>query len=90
MELNEAEKRNIDSNRLIFAKRIPFYSHLARQSLGDLGLDTFNFNGHKTTLDALYAGLPILTKSGKNFVMLIHVQYLVIEFFLKTQAELSL
>ena len=64
----EAEKRNIDPNRLIFAKRIPFYSHLARHTLGDLALDTFNYNGHKTTLDALCAGLPILTKSGENFV----------------------
>ena len=37
-------------------------------SLGDLGLDTFNFNGHKTTFDALCAGLPVLTKLGDNFV----------------------
>ena len=63
----EAEKRNVDPNRLIFAHRVPFDLHLARHSLGDLGLDTFNFNGHKTTCDALCAGLPILTKSGENF-----------------------
>ena len=63
----EAEKRNIDPKRLIFANRVPFSLHLARHSLGDLGLDTFNFNGHKTTCDGLYAGLPILTKSGESF-----------------------
>ena len=64
----EAEKRNVDPKRLIFANNVPFDLHLARQSLGDLGLDTFNFNGHKTTCDALCAGLPVLTKSGENFV----------------------
>ena len=64
----EAEKRNVDPKRLIFANKIPFDLHLARHSLGDIGLDTFNFNGHKTTFDALCAGLPTLTKSGENFV----------------------
>ena len=63
----EAEKRNVDPKRLIFANKVPFDLHLARLSLGDLGLDTFNFNGHKTTCDALQAGLPVLTKLGKNF-----------------------
>ena len=38
----------------------------ARQSLGDLALDTFN--GHKTTFDALCAGLPVLTKAREDFV----------------------
>ena len=64
----EAEKRNVDPKRLIFANKVPFNLHLARHSLGDLGLDTFNFNGHKTTFDALCAGLPTLTKLGENFV----------------------
>ncbi|WP_269606559.1 tetratricopeptide repeat protein [Prochlorococcus marinus] len=64
----EAEKRNVDPKRLIFANPVKFNLHLARHSLGDLGLDTFNFNGHKTTFDALSAGLPVLTKIGENFV----------------------
>nr|WP_269625518.1 tetratricopeptide repeat protein [Prochlorococcus marinus] len=63
----EAEKRSVDPKRLIFATKVPFDLHLARLSLGDLGLDTFNFNGHKTTSDALCAGLPTLTKSGEHF-----------------------
>ena len=41
--------------------------HLARYSLGDLGLDTFCYNGHTTTSDALCMGLPILTKIGTSF-----------------------
>jgi len=66
--LMEAEKRNIDPKRLVFAKKLPLLKkHLARYSLGDLGLDTFNFNGHTTTSDALWSGLPVLTKKGDSF-----------------------
>ena len=63
----EAEKRNVNSNRIIFANKLPLDKHLARHSLGDLGLDTFNCNGHTTTSDALWGGLPVLTKIGKSF-----------------------
>ena len=63
----EAEKRNISSERLIFAERIDLKKHLARHNLSDLALDTFNYNGHTTTSDALWAGLPVLTKIGESF-----------------------
>ena len=63
----EAEKRNVDPKRIVFAKKIPLKKHLARHSLGDLALDTFNYNGHTTTSDALWAGLPVLTKIGESF-----------------------
>ena len=63
----EAEKRNIDPKRIIFAHKLPLKKHLARHSLGNLGLDTFNYNGHTTTSDALWAGLPVLTKIGESF-----------------------
>ena len=68
MNINkEAERRDIDSNRLVFASKLPLEKHLARYSLGDLALDTFNCNGHTTTSDALWAGLPVLTKIGESF-----------------------
>ena len=65
--IHEAVKRNIDPSRLIFAKELPLEEHLARHALGDLALDTFNYNGHTTTSDALWAGLPVLTKIGESF-----------------------
>ena len=65
--INEAEKRNVDPDRLIFANSLPLKEHLARYKLGDLALDTFNYNGHTTTSDALWAGLPVLTKIGESF-----------------------
>ena len=63
----EARKRKVDPDRLIFAERLPLKNHLARYSLGDLALDTFNCNGGTTTSDALWAGLPVLTKIGQSF-----------------------
>jgi predicted O-linked N-acetylglucosamine transferase (SPINDLY family) len=64
---NEAKKRNIDPSRIVFAKRAPMDEHLARQKLADLFIDTFAFNAHTTTTEALWAGLPVITKTGKGF-----------------------
>ncbi len=63
----EAQKRNIDPERVIFAERVPMADHLARHQLADLFLDTFNYNGHSTASDALWAGLPVVTKPGLGF-----------------------
>ncbi len=63
----EAQKRGIDPDRLVFAERMPLPEHLARHRLADLFLDTFNCNAHTTASDALWAGLPVLTKMGEGF-----------------------
>ena len=63
----EAKKRNVDPKRVIFSKNLPQEKHLARLTLADLALDTFNYNGHTTTSDALRVGLPVLTKIGESF-----------------------
>jgi protein O-GlcNAc transferase len=65
--MREAEARGISSERLIFAERVPQAEHLARQKLADLFLDTFSYNAHTTTSDALWAGLPVVTKLGEGF-----------------------
>jgi len=63
----EAKKRGVEPTRLIFAKKVSVEEHLSRQKLADLFLDTFNFNAHTTASDALWVGLPVLTKTGKAF-----------------------
>ena len=63
----QAEARGIRSERIIFAEKLPQAEHLARQRLADLFLDTFNYNAHTTASDALWVGLPIVTKLGKGF-----------------------
>ena len=63
----EAKSRGIDPSRLIFADRVPMDEHLARHRLADLFLDTFAFNAHTTATEALWAGLPVVTKLGQGF-----------------------
>ena len=41
--------------------------HLARLKLADLFLDTYPYTGHTTTSDALWTGLPVVTKIGNSF-----------------------
>ena len=58
----------IDPNRIIYATRVPNpEDHLARYKLADLFLDTYPYNGHTTTSDALGAGLPVITICGDSF-----------------------
>jgi protein O-GlcNAc transferase len=63
----EAEKSGVNSNRLVFAKRMPLPEHLARHQQADLFIDTFPCNAHTTASDALWAGLPVLTLIGNAF-----------------------
>ena len=64
----EAEKRGVNSNRLIFASKMPIIEeHLKRIQLADLFLDTFPYNAHTTASDALRVGLPIVTLAGRSF-----------------------
>jgi predicted O-linked N-acetylglucosamine transferase (SPINDLY family) len=62
-----AEAAGVGATRLVFATRVPDKRvHLARHALADLFLDTFHFNASTTALDALWAGLPTLTRCGNN------------------------
>ena len=66
--LREAERRGIDPRRVIFAARTSgLPEHLARLQLADLFLDTLPYNAHSTAIDALWAGLPLLTRLGGSF-----------------------
>jgi protein O-GlcNAc transferase len=63
----EAMARGVASERLVFAQRLPLDQHLARHRLADLFLDTLPVNAHTTASDALWAGLPVLTRLGESF-----------------------
>ena len=63
----EAAHRGVGPDRLIFAPRLPLADHLARVRLADLFLDTLPCNAHTTASDALWAGLPVLTRAGESF-----------------------
>lgn len=62
-----ASRHGIKETRLIFAEPVEHAEHLARHVHADLFIDTFNYNAHTTASDALWAGLPLITKKGEQF-----------------------
>ena len=63
----EATLRGVDFNRIVFAEKIKMNEHLARQKVADLFIDTFPYTAHTTASDALWVGLPVLTRIGESF-----------------------
>lgn len=62
-----ARMRGVDPRRLVFAPPLVKNRHLARLKLADLALDTLTVNGHTTTSDTLWAGVPVITVKGTHF-----------------------
>ena len=63
----EAERHGISRERLVFATNLPVAEHLARYRVADLFLDTFPCGAHTTASDALWCGLPVVTRMGASF-----------------------
>jgi predicted O-linked N-acetylglucosamine transferase (SPINDLY family) len=63
----EASKKGLSKDRLVFARRMPNAQHLARYELANLFLDTSPYGAHTTASDALWAGLPVLTRLSESF-----------------------
>ena len=62
-----ARDRGVDPCRIIFAEKMQKPDHLSRLRLADLVLDTHIYNGHVSTSDALWAGVPVVTLLGTHF-----------------------
>jgi protein O-GlcNAc transferase len=62
-----AEQQGIEAARLVFARHCRKPEHLARLALADLCLDTLTYGGHTTAVDALWAGVPMITCLGDSF-----------------------
>ena len=62
-----ARQHGIDANRLVFADTMNKPDHLRRLEHADLALDTRICNGHTTTVDLLWAGVPVLTLTGTHW-----------------------
>ena len=60
----EAEAAGIDPERLVFSEIATREVHCARLSHADLALDNRYHGGGVTTIDALAAGVPVLTVTG--------------------------
>lgn len=66
--LAAAQAHGVAPERLIFAPRVAPAEYLARFQLADLMLDTFPFNAGTTASDALWMGLPIVTRAGRSYI----------------------
>ncbi len=65
--LSAFEAEGVAPERIIFCGHMPYADHISRVALANLGLDTFPCNGHTTTSDMLWAGLPLLSTVGTAF-----------------------
>lgn len=63
----EAVAAGVAPERLVFAAHAPLRRHLARLKLAGLVLDTLPYNAHTTASDALFVGVPLLTRPGETF-----------------------
>lgn len=53
-------------NRLWFLNDSAWVSHHYEKSVGDIFLETLVKNGHTTTIDAVWSGLPVIALGGQN------------------------
>lgn len=73
----EAKALGIDPARLVFAKMEPDKArHIRRQQLADLFVDTLTLTASTTALDALWAGLPLVTCPGETWPSRIAASFL--------------
>jgi predicted O-linked N-acetylglucosamine transferase (SPINDLY family) len=61
-----AKALDIAPERLIFMPRLSYAEYLARYALVDLYLDTQPINSRAPASDALWAGCPVLTRTGET------------------------
>lgn len=59
--IKEAKTRGIDHSRIVMTTKASKHQHIERCHLADLSLDNPITNGHTTTCDLLWSGLPIIT-----------------------------
>jgi predicted O-linked N-acetylglucosamine transferase (SPINDLY family) len=63
----EAGRRGIDPARIIFGQRVLVADYLARYRVMDVFLDTLPYNAGTTASDALWSGVPVVTRRGETF-----------------------
>ena len=61
-------RHGIEGERLEFYKRRPRADYLALYHQIDVGLDTLPYNGHVTSLDSFWMGVPVVTLVGNTVV----------------------
>jgi predicted O-linked N-acetylglucosamine transferase (SPINDLY family) len=66
--LDQLRQEGIASDRIEFAPRQPRLQYMKLYHRIDLGLDSFPYNGHTTSLDSFWMGVPVVTLVGQTVV----------------------
>jgi predicted O-linked N-acetylglucosamine transferase (SPINDLY family) len=66
--VNRLGKEGIDPGRIEFVPFLSRREYLKQYHRIDLGLDSFPYNGHTTSLDSLWMGVPVVTLVGQTSV----------------------
>jgi protein O-GlcNAc transferase len=61
------QRRGVDAARIEFIERQPHAAYLETVSRADVALDPFPFNGHTTTCDCLWMGVPVVSLAGRTY-----------------------
>ncbi len=61
-------QQGISSDRITFFAKQPLQQYLALYNSIDIGLDTIPANGHTTSLDSLWMGVPVVTMVGRTAI----------------------
>ena len=62
-----ARARGIAAERIVFAPTVPLADHLSRLAHADIYLDAWPCNAHTTAGEALWVGVPVVTRVGATF-----------------------
>jgi len=66
--LDRLGKDGVAPDRVEFVPKLPRSDYLRAYQRIDIALDTFPYNGHTTSIDAFWMGVPVITLSGKTAV----------------------
>jgi protein O-GlcNAc transferase len=66
--LTSLSNLGVDSDRIEFVDRQSRSNYLRTYNRIDVGLDTLPYNGHTTSLDSLWMGVPVVSLVGKTVV----------------------
>jgi predicted O-linked N-acetylglucosamine transferase (SPINDLY family) len=62
------ESEGIARDRITFVGHLPRQLYLKNYHEIDIGLDTLPYNGHSTSLDSIWMGVPVVTQVGSTVV----------------------